>query len=105
MPIAIEKRSDSNLKRKRASTKFLCEHESDKWNWNSSSVVIITHSPKVQPSPTRHAIVATSTYPIEIVESNVTESDWDVKSIIAEAQARVIPIDLRADDIMTLMVS
>ena len=42
MPIATEKWNDSNMKRKRASTKFLCEHESDKRNWNSSSVVIVT---------------------------------------------------------------
>jgi hypothetical protein len=64
-----------------------------------------TYTPIVHPSPTRHAIVETNTYTIEMTETIVTVKDREVRKIIAVTQAMAMPIEVRADDTMFFRVS
>ena len=61
--------------------------------------------PRDHPSATTDAVDATNTYPILMAEKIITDSECEVRSIMAEAQAKAIRADLYADDIELLKVS
>ena len=52
--------------------------------------------PRDHPSATTDAVDATNTYPILMAEKSITDSECEVRSIMAEAQAKAISADLYA---------